>query len=294
MDIKQMNGKKPEWLKIKVVSSFQKTYLEGLLKRLSLHTVCEEANCPNLMECFDKKTAAFMILGNVCTRNCAFCAVSKGIPSKPDENEPENIALAAFEIGLSHVVITSVTRDDLFDGGASHFAETIKALRNKCGKIAIEVLIPDFSGSMESLEIVAGAGPDIINHNVETVPRLYPEVRPMASYERSLSLLKNVKNLGGGKRLTKSGIMAGLGEKPEEVIAVMEDLRRAGCEMLTIGQYLAPSKHHHEVKEYVNPAVFDMYRQEGIKLGFLSVAAGPFIRSSYNAGEFYNKAGFLS
>ena len=235
-----------------------------------------------------------MILGNVCTRNCTFCGVSKGRPSKPDVNEPENIASAARELGLSHVVITSVTRDDIFDGGADHFAATIKALRNGCEKITIEVLIPDFSGSPESLKIVAGAGPDIINHNVETVPRLYPEVRPMASYERSLSLLKNVKSLDGGTFRTKSGIMAGLGEKPEEVINVMADLRRAGCDMLTIGQYLAPSKFHHEVKEYVNPAVFDMYRQEGVKLGFLSVAAGPFIRSSYNAGEFYNKAGFFS
>ncbi len=282
-----MINKKPDWLKIRVRSSKEKAEVEEILNRFSLNTVCEEAECPNLMECYNKKTAAFMILGSVCTRNCTFCGVSKGQVSEVDKNEPGNVAAAIKELHLSHVVITSVTRDDLSDGGAAHFAEVIKNIRNLGKKIVIEVLVPDFSGSLESLKLIAGAGPDIINHNVETVPRLYPEVRPAAVYKRSLLLIKNVKRLNN-RIYSKSGIMVGLGEKRKEVIRVMSDLRKAGCEMLTIGQYLAPSKKHHEVVEYISPDIFEMYRKTGLKLGFMSVASGPFVRSSYNACEFFS------
>ena len=287
-----MQDKKPDWLKIKVRSSKEKSEVEEILKRLTLHTVCEEADCPNLMECFDKKTAAFMILGNICTRNCTFCGVSKGNPSIIDKSEPWNIAQAVNELELSHVVITSVTRDDLPDGGAAHFADTIKRVKEKAGKITVEVLVPDFSGSFKFLNIIVSASPDIINHNVETVPRLYPEVRPMSVYERSLKLLKYIKSRSRCI-YTKSGMMVGLGEKEDEVTNVMSDLREAGCDMLTIGQYLAPSKNHHRVIEYVKPAVFDRYRETALRLGFISVASGPLVRSSYNAGKFFNKTGSI-
>jgi lipoic acid synthetase len=281
-----MIGKKPDWLKIKLRSSKDKTEVEEILKRRSLNTVCKEANCPNLMECYNKKTATFMILGSVCTRNCSFCGVAKGMPSEVDKNEPRNIAAAVGELGLFHAVITSVTRDDLPDGGAGHFADVIKKIKGLNKKIVVEVLVPDFSGRLESIKIIAESGPDIVNHNIETVPRLYPSVRPGAIYERSLMLLKNIKS---ARIYTKSGIMLGLGERREEVVRVMSDLREAGCEMLTVGQYLAPSKEHQEVFEYVDPAVFDMYGEIGRRLGFLSVASGPLIRSSYNSGEFFDK-----
>ena len=275
---------KPDWLKIKVEGGENRKQVEEILNRLSLHTVCEEANCPNLMECFCKKTATFMILGNVCTRKCTFCNVMKGSTVPIDRNEPSNIASAVKELGLKHVVITSVTRDDLPDGGAGHFADVIRAIRSIDRQVTIEVLIPDFLGCLSSLKEVITAKPDIINHNVETIPRLYPSVRPMAVYSRSLELLKNVKEIDPSI-LTKSGIMVGLGEERDEAIEVFRDLRMNRCDMLTVGQYLAPSKNHHPVVEYVHPEVFDQYKQIGEEIGFYHVASAPLVRSSYMADK---------
>ncbi len=275
---------KPDWLKIKVEGGENRKQVEEILNRLSLHTVCEEANCPNLMECFCKKTATFMILGNVCTRKCTFCNVMKGSAVPIDRNEPSNIASAVKELGLKHVVITSVTRDDLPDGGSGHFANVIRAIRSIDRQVTIEVLIPDFLGCLDSLREVITAKPDIINHNVETIPRLYPSVRPMAVYSRSLALLKNVKAIDSSI-LTKSGIMVGLGEEQDEAIGVFKDLRMNRCDMLTVGQYLAPSKNHHPVCKYVHPEVFNHYKQIGEEMGFYHVASAPLVRSSYMADK---------
>jgi lipoic acid synthetase len=279
-----MEQRKPEWLKIKVQSGDEKTAVEAILEQLSLHTVCAEANCPNLMECFNRRTATFMILGRFCTRNCTFCNVEKGTPSQVDGDEPLHVAEAVRELCLKHVVITSVTRDDLADGGAGQFAEVIRAVKNLNQGVVIEVLIPDLQGDYEALKLVTAANPEVINHNVETVPRLYPEVRPMAVYRRSLALLRNVKEIDP-KILTKSGIMVGLGETEPEVVEVCQDLRSVGCDLLTIGQYLAPSRKHHPVVEYIHPDIFAKYRQIGLDLGFKHVASGPLVRSSYHADQ---------
>lgn len=274
--------RKPEWLKIKIRSGEEKTAVEELLEQLSLHTVCEEANCPNLMECFSRRTATVMILGRFCTRNCTFCNVEKGIPSKVDEFEPLHVTEAVRELHLKYVVITSVTRDDLADGGAGQFAAVIRMLKDGAPGVVIEVLIPDFQGAPQALVKVISAQPEVINHNVETVPRLYPEVRPMAVYRRSLDLLHNVKR-NAPKILTKSGIMVGLGETEPEVIEVLNDLRSVNCDLLSIGQYLAPSRRHHPVAEYIHPEIFEKYRQIGLRLGFKHIASGPLVRSSYQA-----------
>ncbi len=273
---------KPEWLRIKFRDNQKKKEVEEILKRLSLNTVCQEACCPNIIECFSKKTATFMILGNVCTRNCTFCNVKKGTASDIDHKEPENIAKAVKELNLRHVVITSVTRDDLDDGGAGHFVNVIKEIKALDKNIIIEVLIPDFNGDSKSILKVLQAKPDIINHNVETIPSLYSTVRPMASYTRSLEVIKNIK-LQDNSIYTKSGIMVGLGEKENEVIEVLKDLRNVNCDLLTIGQYLSPSKHHHPIVEYIHPDVFKKYKKIGLDLGFIYVASAPFVRSSYNA-----------
>jgi lipoic acid synthetase len=278
-----MNARKPDWLKIKFSDPGRLTEIKGMLRRLSLNTVCEEAACPNMMECFGRKTATFMILGRNCTRNCRFCNIHGGSPDPVDEQEPEHVAEAAAELGLKHVVITSVTRDDLADGGAGHFARVIEALAPM--QVTIEVLIPDFQGDKEALARVAQAGPHIVNHNVETVPRLYPQIRPQAEYERSLHLLAEVKSLSS-EIYTKSGFMLGLGETEEEVIAALHDLRSVDCDVLTIGQYLAPSKKHYPVAEYVHPDVFTMYQDMAYEMGFVHVVAGPLVRSSYHADEF--------
>lgn len=276
--------RKPEWLKIKVQDNTDKRLVEEMLGRLGLNTVCEEANCPNRMECFSRKTATFMILGRRCTRNCTFCNVEKNLPDTVDSKEPEHVAQAVKELGLRHVVITSVTRDDLPDGGAGHFAKVISEIKKEKLDVTIEVLIPDFKGDPDALKKVVDAGPDILNHNVETVPRLYPEVRPMAVYKRSLELLGRVKSLSG-KIYTKSGIMLGLGETEEEVLQVFDDLRKEGCDFLTIGQYLAPSKLHHPVVEYIHPETFQKYENSAREAGFRHVASGPFVRSSYHAEQ---------
>jgi len=274
--------RKPEWLRVKIGGGAKRREVEEVLKRLSLHTVCEQALCPNLMECFGRKTATFMILGKVCTRNCTFCNVGKGRPETVDADEPLHVAQAVKELGLRHVVVTSVTRDDLPDGGAGHFAAVVTKIRERNPDVVVEVLIPDFLGSIKALETVLDAGPDILNHNVKTAPRLYPEVRPMAVYERSLELLGNAKKLNGDI-YTKSGIMLGLGESEREVLEVLRDLRAAGCDFLTVGQYLAPSKNHHPVVEYVHPDVFASYKEKALGMGFGYVASAPLVRSSYQA-----------
>jgi len=256
------------------------------LRELGLNTVCESARCPNIGECFKKPTATFMILGDVCTRRCRFCAVSKGQTKAVDPAEPGNIAEAVRRLGLKHAVITSVTRDDLEDGGAGQFAAVVTALKGSFPGLVVEVLTPDFKGSEKALMSVIESGPHIFNHNLETVPRLYPAVRPQAVYERSLAVLKRAKEMDG-RIYTKSGLMAGLGEEEEEVMAVMHDLRAAGCDLLTIGQYLRPMKDNIEVSEYVRPEVFERYKDAGLSMGFSSVASGPFVRSSYNAEEVF-------
>lgn len=273
----------PDWIRVKMDGLHD---TKQVLRSHALATVCEEARCPNIGRCFSKPTATFMILGSLCTRNCGFCNVESSLPLPADPDEPERVAMAAKEMGLRYVVITSVTRDDLPDGGASHFAKTIQAVRRHLPYSGIEVLTPDFKGDVNALGMVLEARPDVFNHNIETVPRLYSEVRPQADYKRSLDVLKMAKKLSGIK--TKSGIMVGLGEELDEVVRVMKDLRESGCDYLTIGQYLRPSKRNLPVKEYIRPEVFDRYREEALKLGFKGVASGPLVRSSMNAEEMFN------
>ncbi|MEL7650146.1 MAG: lipoyl synthase [Sedimentibacter sp.] len=279
-----MERKYPDWLKIKVKSSQDINYVNDLLKTLNLNTVCEHANCPNLMECYNRKTATFMILGSMCTRNCTFCNVTKGKTENVDPHEPEHVAQAVRKLGLKHVVVTSVTRDDLEDGGAGHFADVIKRIKELNSSVTVEVLIPDFAGNEAALKKVVVAKPEIINHNIETVQRLYAEVRPKADYRRSLELLENIKNMDG-TILSKSGIMVGLGEKESEVIEVFKDLRSVGCDILTVGQYLAPSPQHHPVVEYIHPDIFSMYKERAEEMGFKYVASAPLVRSSYHADK---------
>lgn len=277
--------KLPSWLTKRIPSPRVIEEMENLISSLSLHTVCQEAHCPNIGDCFSQKTATFMILGNCCTRNCHFCAVKKGTPLPPDSQEPENVAKAVQKLGLNYVVITSPTRDDLPDGGAGTFARTITCIRELCGeKTHIEVLIPDFGGSATSLKKVLDAKPLVLNHNLETIPRLYSKVRPGANYQRSLQLLKRCKEINPAV-YTKSGLMVGLGESQAEVIQVMKDLRSIGCDILTIGQYLRPSSKHLEVKEFIPPQLFHHYRDIAYSLGFLYAASSPFVRSSYMAKD---------
>ncbi|MHB1314343.1 MAG: lipoyl synthase [Christensenellales bacterium] len=273
---------RPPWLTVRVQEADKQKEVISLMQNLSLHTVCGEANCPNLMECFGRGTAAFMILGKYCTRNCTFCCVEKNTPQPVDADEPLRVARAVAALNLRHVVVTSVTRDDLSDGGAAQFAALIRELRSLCKGTIVEVLIPDFQGDKRALSLVMDAKPDILNHNLETVPRLYPEVRPMADYARSLALLKNAKEMAPSL-LTKSGIMAGLGETQSEVLSLLADLRSVSCDLLTIGQYLAPSKGHHPVVEYVHPDVFKRYEIAAKEMGFKLVASAPLVRSSYHA-----------
>lgn len=278
--------RRPEWLKLSPMNPTALAGMRKLTRHLKLHTVCESARCPNRQKCFAEGTATFMILGNICTRNCTFCAVESGTPPIPDHREPEYIVAAVDRLQLKYVVITSVTRDDLHDGGASYFAQTINAIHEYDSNIMVEVLIPDFRGSLAALQTVVDASPTVLNHNVETVPRLYPEVRPQAKYQRSLELLKEAKLLNRGL-LTKSGLMLGLGETRQEVINVMTDLRQVGCTLLTIGQYLQPSLRHHKVMKFVPPEEFEEYENIGKQLSFRHVASGPLIRSSFHAAETY-------
>lgn len=279
-----MYMKKPDWLKVKMKLGNTNNLVENTIEELELNTVCKEANCPNRMECFNSKTATFMILGSVCTRNCRFCNVTHGLPENVDENEPINVAKAVKKLGLRHVVVTSVTRDDLEDGGAEQFVKVIEEINKLAPEVTIEVLIPDLKGNRQALLKIINAKPKVINHNVETVPNLYPNVRPGAVYSRSLELLKRVKD-EDSSILTKSGIMLGLGEKEEEVLALMKDLRKVDCDILTIGQYLAPSKEHHPIIEYIHPDTFKKYEEIGLSLGFKHVPSSPLTRSSYHAGD---------
>jgi lipoic acid synthetase len=281
-------ARKPAWLRAKASSGDSGAAVDGILGGLALRSVCQEAACPNRMECYSRGVAAFLILGDVCTRSCAFCQVGKGRPLPPDPAEGERLAQAVRRLGLGHVVITSVTRDDLADGGASQFAGAVRSLRALCPGVGVEVLIPDFRGSGRALEEVVAAGPDVLNHNVETVPRLYPSVRPEADYARSIALIASAKRLsgaGGRPMRTKSGIMLGMGETEAELLGVFADLRAAGCDFLTVGQYLAPSKSHHPVVEYVSPDRFREYGEAARRMGFSHVASFPLARSSYRAGE---------
>ena len=280
---------KPDWLKKRIPSGQACTEVSSLLRDRQLHTVCQEAHCPNLGECFSRGTATFMILGDRCTRNCNFCAVHHDSPLPPDEGEPQRVAMAVEALGLRYVVITSVTRDDQPDGGAFHFAKTIRSIKARMPNTRIEVLVPDFQGSEWALKIVIEAKPDVINHNVETVPKLYPEVRPQADYKRSLQLLKRSKEIDH-RILTKSGLILGLGEDHEGVLNVLEDLLESGCQLLTIGQYLRPSSGHHQVIRFVPPEEFTQWGELASRMGFLAVASGPFVRSSFKAAEMFQTA----
>lgn len=280
---------KPTWLRRKLPDPKTLQNMRDLLARYQLNTVCQGALCPNQGECFAQGTATFLILGRTCTRDCTFCAIpATPRPPAPDPVEPIRLAAAVQELGLKYVVITSVTRDDLADGGAAHFAQSVEILRKRIPEIKVEVLIPDFQGSITSLQMVLDSGPDIINHNLETVPRLYSEVRPQADYERSLNLLRTVKEIDPSK-ITKSGMMLGLGERREEILEVMKDLGKVSCDLLTLGQYLQPSGKHHPVVRYVPPEEFSAYKKIGEEMGFKAVFSGPFVRSSFHAQEFFQK-----
>ncbi len=271
----------PPWLRRRIPSGDEVEKVRSLLSDLRLHTVCQSARCPNIYDCFSRRTATFMILGNLCTRDCAFCAVSHGLPQPPDPDEPERVAEAARALGLRYVVVTSVTRDDLPDGGAEHFRRTVLALKDKAGTL-VEVLTPDFGGVRKHVETVLSAGPAVFNHNLETVRRLYPVVRPQAGYRRSLDLLRWARETSSDLQ-TKSGLMVGLGETGAELSEALGDLRGVGCDVVTIGQYLQPGKTRLPVARFVPPAEFEAYKREALALGFRAVASGPFVRSSYHA-----------
>jgi len=278
---------RPSWLKVRLDSTGEYDEVRRMMRRLSLVTVCEEARCPNIHECWAReRTATFMLLGDICTRHCGFCAVGKGKPGSVDPGEPERVAEAAHELGLSHAVVTSVNRDDLEDGGASHFAATIRAIRRRNPGATVEVLIPDFQGNWDALGVVLTEAPEILNHNVETVPRLYRRVRPDAKYAQSLELLSRAdahRRERGLPMKTKSGLMVGLGERPEELRETLSDLRRSGCDIATVGQYLQPYERRLPVERYYTPEEFSEIARDGEALGFLRVESGPLVRSSYHA-----------
>lgn len=278
-------SRRPEWLQ-KKISPAAHGEMDRLLEGLRLNTVCREAHCPNISECYGRGRATFLILGTVCTRRCSFCNVTKREPLPPDADEPERVAEAVRLLGLRHVVITSPTRDDLADGGSALFAETVRALRAASPDTAVELLIPDFGGVRDGIARVVAVKPDIIGHNLETVPRLY-HIRAGADYHRSLDVLREVREIDPAA-VTKSGIMLGMGEKEEEVLRTLADLLEVGCAYLSVGQYLAPSRRHHPVREFVPPEVFDRYREKALSMGFRHVESGPYVRSSYLA-ERYGK-----
>lgn len=279
--------RKPHWLKRRLPDKPEYELVRSLITKGKLHTVCQEAKCPNQFECFSRKTATFLIMGPLCTRHCRFCSVEAGPSSPPDPEEPKRVAEASKRMGLHYVVITSVTRDDLPDGGAGLFAETITEIRKRIPRALVEVLIPDFQGNKDALYTVLKAGPDVLNHNIETVVRLYPTVRPEAIYERSLQLLERVRAYDD-RIPVKSGMMLGLGETAEEVLQTLKDLYYSGCSILTIGQYLQPSKFHLPVERFVPPEEFEKWREKALQIGFAEVASGPFVRSSYHANDLYH------
>jgi lipoic acid synthetase len=281
----------PDWIKVRAPTSPEYFRTKALLSELRLHTVCQEACCPNIGECFSHRTATFMLMGDVCTRNCPYCAVAHGKVRPLDPDEPRRIAEAVARLGLDHVVVTSVDRDDLRDGGASHFAETAGAIKRLRPATRVEVLVPDFKGSYPAVETVVGAPVAIFNHNIETVPSLYRKARPGGNYQRSLDVLAHARDFGkacGRALLTKAGIMLGLGEEPAEVECVLRDLRAAGCDILTLGQYLRPSRDHLPVERYVTPAEFAELKSGAMAMGFRHVESGPLVRSSYHAWEHVN------
>ncbi|MCE1188039.1 MAG: lipoyl synthase [Ignavibacteria bacterium] len=275
-------GKRPSWLKVRLPAGSNYTEVRNLMRNNELNTVCEEAKCPNMGECWERRTATFMILGDTCTRSCGFCNVKVGMPVKPDTDEPRRVAESVTSLGLKHVVITSVNRDELPHGGAEIFAETVKLINQSNPECTTEILIPDFKGDEQAFDIIMLHPPTILNHNLETIERLYHVVRPQAKYERSLQLLDWFRKKG---LMTKSGIMVGIGEKPEEILELMKDLRSVDCKILTIGQYLQPTKLHLPVDRYVELDEFAMYRTKGKELGFYVVESAPLVRSSYHADE---------
>jgi len=275
-------GKRPDWLKVRLPIGENYSDVKNLMRRQKLNTVCEEAKCPNISECWNHRTATFMILGDTCTRSCGFCNIKVGIPNELDVEEPKRVVQSVVELNLRHVVITSVNRDELKDGGSTIFKECVRLIREQKPDCTIEILIPDFKGDEDAFNIIMQNPPDILNHNMETVPRLYHAVRPQAKYERSLELIKWFKSKG---LKTKSGIMVGIGEKTEEVLELMKDLVAHGCDILTIGQYLQPTKLHLPVDRFVTPEEFKMYKEEGLKIGFKIVESSPLVRSSYHADE---------
>ncbi len=280
-----MGRRHPDWLKVRIPSGREYHSMISLLASSRLHTICEEADCPNIAECFKRSMATFLILGDICTRSCTYCNIKKGTPRKIDPEEPIRIAKLVKKLNLGYVVITSVTRDDLTDGGAGVFAQTIQAIKNLSPETKIEVLIPDFKGDRGSLERVMGPQPFSIAHNLETGERLFPTVRPQGDYRRSLNLLKKAKEMSS-RLLTKSGIMVGMGERKEEIVEAMEDLREAGCDIFTIGQYLQPSLKHLPISRYYSPEEFKEFKKIGEGLGFLHIESGPLVRSSYHAGGY--------
>jgi len=283
--------RKPEWIRMKVPDSARFQEIKQVLRDNNLHTVCEEASCPNIGECFSGGTATFMILGDICTRRCPFCDVAHGKPLPPDVNEPENLARTIAQMKLKYVVITSVDRDDLRDGGAQHFVDCISAVRRQSPEIKIEILVPDFRGRLDrAMQILTLAPPDVMNHNLETVPRLYKEARPGSDYRNSLELLKAFGEQHP-QVPTKSGLMLGIGETDEEILQVMQDLREHGVTMLTLGQYLQPSPHHLPVKRFVAPAIFKQFEGKALAMGFTHAACGPMVRSSYHADQQAHSAG---
>lgn len=273
-------GRRPDWLKVRLPSGDNYREVLSMMRKSQLNTVCEEAKCPNLAECWNNRTATYMILGDTCTRTCGFCDVKSGRPTFLDWDEPNRVVQSVIDLGLKHVVITSVNRDELKDGGAAIFSKTVELIREKASQCTVEILIPDFQGDEEAFEIIMQNPPDILNHNLETVQRLYHAVRPQANYQRSLNLIKWFKSKG---LKTKSGIMVGIGEKTEEVLEIMKDLKNYNCDIMTIGQYLQPTKNHLPVDRYVTLEEFAMFREEGKKLGFQAVESGPLVRSSYHA-----------
>ena len=273
---------KPNWLKVKFTVGENFNNIRNIVHKYNLHTVCEEARCPNQSECWERRAATLMILGDTCTRNCQFCAVNSGNPNPIDKDEPKNIGHAVKLMGLKYCVVTSVTRDDLNDGGSEIWAETISEIKRQNPDCKVEVLIPDFQGNIDALETVLDIKPDILGHNLETVKDLYPDARPQANYEQSLRVLLEAKKRGA---ITKTGIMVGLGETKEQVLTLMQDAIDAGCDIFTVGQYLQPTKNHLPVDRYVHPDEFEFYKTEGMRLGFRAVMSGPLIRSSYHADE---------
>jgi lipoic acid synthetase len=276
---------KPDWLKVRLPSHGEFFRVSDILKSKHVHTICRSARCPNIGHCWERRTATFLILGDICTRNCGFCAVAKGTPAAPDPGEPVRVAEAASALGLKYAVITSVTRDDLPDGGSAHFERTIRAVREASPGTKVEALIPDFGGDEMSLETVLAAGPDVLNHNLETVESLYPKIRrPQENYRRSLGVLAVAKERGAR---TKSGLIIGLGEESRDVLQAFADLRQAGCDLLTVGQYLQPAAANPPVEKYYAPAEFAALRETALGLGFEEVVAGPLVRSSFEAGRLY-------